>query len=109
VIENHLSIEEASFFFLLEVRSADLRNLFPPNSNATHAAITTHTPLSSTMASAGFVPSFARRSVSSLGNNPIRWGILSAGRVASDYAQAIRAAENAEVSCFVNITNGCLG
>lgn len=33
-------------------------------------------------------------------SNPIRWGILSAGRISSDYVQAIRASDGAEVGIF---------
>lgn len=36
-------------------------------------------------------------------NGPIRWGILSAGRIASDYAKAISVADSAVVSFVVAI------
>lgn len=34
------------------------------------------------------------------GSGPIRWGILSAGRISSDYVQAIRVSDGAEVRFY---------
>jgi dihydrodiol dehydrogenase / D-xylose 1-dehydrogenase (NADP) len=39
-----------------------------------------------------------RRLVSSLTNNPVKWGILSAGRIASDYVKAITVTDGAVAS-----------